>query len=165
MLPLHQRGIGAAGVEPACTFTLSAPYKGEGIRPSWRPGGRTLHYRFIRTASSPAESSPAEDGGVEPHGLATATGVQSPLPRRRRVFPERRAAVPTRSGHPPTRFRDGACHLAGSLSMSVRPMDVLDVIGGGLRMVDGSNVRGPLRPDLRFPAGHLTSRSTIQGGA
>src|SRR5579872_361112 len=29
------------------------------------------------------------------------------------------------------------------------------------RMVDGSNVRGSRRPDLRFPTGHLSTRSTI----
>jgi hypothetical protein len=31
--------------------------------------------------------------------------------------------VPTRSGRPPTRFRDGACHPAGSLSISALPPD------------------------------------------
>src|SRR5262245_3698904 len=123
MLPLHQRGIGAAGVEPACTFTLSAPYKGEGIHPSWRPGGGTLHYRFITTASSPAEASPAEDGGVEPRDLATATGVQDPLPRRRRVFHTRNEEVPTPTVCTALRFRGGACHLASSRSCRLsRPM-------------------------------------------
>ena len=29
---------------------------------------------------------PAEDGGVEPQGLATPTGFQGPLPRRQRIF-------------------------------------------------------------------------------
>jgi len=43
--------------------------------------------------------------------------------QRKTRLPERRAAVPTRSGRPPTRFRDGACHLAGSLSTSALPPD------------------------------------------
>ena len=53
---------------------------------------------------------PAEDGGVEPRGLTTATSFQGPLPRRRRIFPkfhgERGGPDPHRPyGHPLSKRR------------------------------------------------------------
>lgn len=44
--------------------------------------------RVSDECSHPVSYEPAEDGGVEPRGLATATSFQGPLPRRRRIFPE-----------------------------------------------------------------------------
>src|SRR5215471_17206167 len=43
--------------------------------------------RVSDECSHPVSYEPAEDGGVEPRGLATATSFQGPLPRRRRIFP------------------------------------------------------------------------------
>jgi hypothetical protein len=71
MLPLHQRGMGATGVEPACTFTLSAGYKPEGIRPGRPPRSRTEHYRLIRAAPS--------TGWVVANGLARHPGARYAL--------------------------------------------------------------------------------------
>jgi hypothetical protein len=44
--------------------------------------------RVSDECSHPVSYEPAEDGGVEPRGLATATSFQGSLPRRRRVFPK-----------------------------------------------------------------------------
>ena len=49
---MDERGVGATGVEPAFTFTLSAGYKPEGIRPGWPPRSRTERYLRIRQAPS-----------------------------------------------------------------------------------------------------------------
>ena len=82
-----------------------------------------------------------------PAASRAATGVQSPLPRRRRTFHERRAAGTIRSGHPPARFRDGACHPAGSLSTSTpRPPSDANTEGQGWRKTDDSNVRAFAHP-------------------
>jgi hypothetical protein len=51
-------GVGAAGVEPAWTFTLSAGYKPEGIRPGRAPRNRTWRYRCIRAAPSASWAVP-----------------------------------------------------------------------------------------------------------
>ena len=99
MLPLHQRGVGATGVEPAWTFTLSAGYKPEGIRPGRAPRDRTWLYRCIRAAPSTSwvvlEARKME---VSSPTVLPVARVQAPLRRRPRTFQggERRERSPAR---------------------------------------------------------------------
>jgi hypothetical protein len=78
------------------------------LAPSWPPRSRTALYPLIRRASSPAESWPAEGGGVDPPGGKSCAGVQSPLPRRRRTFLKRKKEDPNPSQLPgPPAFETG----------------------------------------------------------
>lgn len=48
------------------------------------------HHRRVLLPSYPVSYEPAEDGGVDPHGLSTVTGFLGPLPRRRHIFQDSR---------------------------------------------------------------------------
>ena len=122
MLPLHQRGVGAAGVEPACTFTLSAGYKPEGIRPGWPPRSRTEHYRLIRAAPS--------TGWVVTNGLARHPGARYALaftppfeagsgthPRRTLTCQERKVGVSSPTAAKPSRVFKARCRAGGAPSI------------------------------------------------
>ena len=84
---------GRRGSNPRVPVTLSAAYKTEGIRPSWPPRSRTELYRLIRAAPTTGWAVAIERKMrvSSPTAARTATGVQSPLPRRRRTFHARRA--------------------------------------------------------------------------
>ena len=72
--------------------------------------------------------------------------------------------MPTRSGRPPTRFRDGACHPAGSLSISALPPDAN---GRCQRRRTEKSNPSAFTPG-RFPSGASTltgSSSRAEGGA
>jgi hypothetical protein len=120
------RGVGATGVEPACTITLSAGYKPEGIRPCWPPRSRTERYCLIRAAPSTGwvaaidlarhlgarlalAVTPPFEAGSEAHSRRTLTcqerkvRVSSPRPRGpSRVFKAR-----CRAGGAPSRAESG----------------------------------------------------------
>lgn len=86
---------------------------GDGIRPGWRPGSWTLRYGFIRAASSPAESPPAEGGSVDlpgmtPHGLSRPVAASAAhLPW---ISTEERGGIEPQRFDTPSRFRGGACN-------------------------------------------------------
>lgn len=91
--------------------------------------------------SHPVSYEPAEDGGVDPRGLVTATSFQGPVPRRRRIFQfnrgERRARSVALSR--PTAFGAVPATPAGSLSMRLQRC-------GGRRI----RIPAPLRRPLAF---------------
>jgi hypothetical protein len=160
------RGIGAAGVEPACTFTLSAGYKPEGIRPGWRPGSWTLRYGFIRAASSPAESPPAEGGSVDLPGM-TPRGLSRPVAAPAAHLPwistEERGGIEPQRLIRPAAFGAAPATLAGSLSGKHNCSPARCEQAG-----DGRGRRSRISPRraTRFPTGasHLAGSSSEEGG-
>jgi len=72
---------------------------------------------------------PAEDGGVEPRGLATAMSFQGPLPRRRRIFPGVRRG--TRRSRPPPPVRPSAFEAAPATRQVLVPRMAADTIRWG----------------------------------
>src|ERR1700756_5188251 len=62
-------------------------------------------------------NEPAEDGGVEPHGLLAATSFRGPLPRRRRIFLAQRAGDSNTTVLPAQSLAATPSALTGSLSM------------------------------------------------
>jgi hypothetical protein len=110
MLPLHQRGVGATGVEPACTFTLSAGYKPEGIRPGRAPRDRTWRYRCIRAAPSTSWVV-LEARKMEVSSLTARQGrhgCSRPAAAPAAHLPSRNEEVPTPTALTASRFRGGA---------------------------------------------------------
>ena len=91
ILPLDQAGVGQAGVEPAtASRDISPALLPLSYWPVGTPGVEPGSYRFIRTASSPAESVPC--GRME--GESNSQGGF----RRSSVFGT--AAVTCRLAHP-----------------------------------------------------------------
>jgi hypothetical protein len=89
--------------------------------------------------SHPVSYEPAEDGGVEPHGLSTATSFQGPVPRRRRIFPVRRATDSNRSACAPIRFRGGACE-PGRFTLQSAAREIRTHTAEGLDLVPPAEV-------------------------
>jgi hypothetical protein len=153
--------IGAAGADPACTVTLSAPYKSEGIRPGWPPRSRTELYLRIRQAPST--------------GWVAASGrwkCRSPGDSPARVFKTRCRAggapsfeesgglEPQRANADPSSKRSP--RLAGSLSMSALPPDA----NGREMAEDGAVEAHDVPAAARFPAGasRLAGSSSEESG-
>lgn len=85
--------------------------------------------RVSDECSYPVSYEPAEDGGVEPRGLTTATSFQSPLPRRRRIFPKFPRG--TRRSRPPPPVRSSAFEAAPATWQVLVPRMAADTIRGG----------------------------------
>ena len=102
------RSVGATGVEPAWTFTLSAGYKPEGIRPGWPPRSRTERYLRIRQAPSTGWVAASRWERTRPPALARPSGFK-PGPAARQVsHPLRRGRRTRTATRTPRRFRNAA---------------------------------------------------------
>jgi hypothetical protein len=124
--------VGEAGVEPAYPSLIRRVPSPFGHSPVGKPGVEPGDYSLIRGAPSPVGYLPkAEDEGVEPHGRYGRHWCSKPVAAPAAHLPLRRAAGTIRSGHPPARFRDGACHPAGSLSTSAPRSPVMRTPGTG----------------------------------
>jgi hypothetical protein len=109
--------VGEAGVEPAYPSLIRRVPSPFGHSPVGKPGVEPGDYSLIRGAPSPVGYLPkAEGGGADSRGLEGRHWCSKPVAAPTAHLPERRAAGTVRSGFPPARFRDGACHPAGSLS-------------------------------------------------
>jgi hypothetical protein len=154
---------GRRGSNPRVPVTLPAAYKTEGIRPSWPPRSRTELYRLIRAAPTTGWAVAIERKMrvSSPAAARTATGIQSPLPRRRRTFHrgERRTRTVTLARSFAFEATPAAWRVHSPCRLS-RPVRA----GGRWQRTEQS--KPAVLAAARFPAGadHLAGSSSEESG-